>query len=242
MSKYIVYLERNDFGVDGRINTEHDWVCDGSEPKFEQIEEFDTKEEAKKFIEQFNLKAELDEMVAYQGYGSSEVRIYAMEDESEEQLFTRVMKSNQGDNATKTYYITMDTVDGDGSNAIVTRFGNDCRKAQEAFKNAVEINAYEARNNGAFKIDNEYGLGNTYKARVTLVEETQYGNSEDLTETEELGDKVIGYLDDSYKNTPTKADFCTDEDYDDGVKEWTENVREWRFQNDIEEDNVELPR
>lgn len=132
--------------------------------------------------------------------------------------------------------------DGDGSNAIVTRFGNDYRKAKESFKNAVEINAYEVRNNSAFRIDEEYGLGNTYKARIALVEETQYGNNEDLTETEELWDKVIGYLDDSYKNTPTKADFCTDEDYADGVKEWAENVREWRFQNDIEEDNVELPR
>lgn len=240
--KVYVYLERNEFGVDGRIDTEHDWVCGGSEPKFEQIEEFDTKEEAKKFIGQFNLKAELDEMIDYQGYGSSEVRIYAMEEESEEQLFTRTMKSNQGDNATKTYYITMDTVDGDGGNAIVTRFGTDYRKAQEAFKNAVEINAYEVRHNSAFKIDEEYGLGNTYKARVALVEENQYGNDEDLTEIEELEDKVIGYLDDSYKNTPTKADFCTGEDYTDGVKEWTENVREWRNDEDIDEDNVDLPR
>lgn len=181
-------------------------------------------------------------MIGYQGYGSSEVRIYAMEEEGEEQLFTRTMKSNHGDNATKVYYITMDTVDGDGSNAIVTRFGTDYMKAQEAFKNAVEINAYEVRNNSAFSIDEEYGLGNTYKARVTIVEETQYGNSEDLTETDELGDKVIGYIDDSYKNTPTKADFCTDEDYTDGVKEWTENVREWRNDEDIDEDNVDLPR
>lgn len=38
VGKFYVYLERNEFGIDGRINTEHDWVCDGSEPKFEKIE------------------------------------------------------------------------------------------------------------------------------------------------------------------------------------------------------------
>lgn len=240
--KFCVYLERNEFGIDGRIDTERDWVCDGSEPKFEQIEEFDTKEEAKSFIDNYDLQGEFNEMVNHQGYGSIEVRVYAKEEGSDEQLFTRSMRSEQGDNARKTYYITMDTVDGDGSNAIVAKFGTDYAKAQEAFKSAVETNAYEVRHNRAFKIDEEYGLGNTYKARVALVEETQYGDDEELTETEELESKIIGYLDDNYKNTPTKADFCSEDDYTDGVKEWAENVKEWRFDEDIDEDNVELPR
>lgn len=240
--KFCVYIERNEFGIDGRVDTKRDWVCDGSEPRLEQIGEFDTEEEAKSFIDNYDLQGEFNEVVNHQGYGSAEVRLYVMEGEGEEQLFTRSMKSNQGDNATKTYSITMDTVDGDGSNAIVTKFGTDYAKAQEAFKSAVETNAYEARHNRAFKIDEEYGLGNTYRARVTLVEERLWGEEMSLTETEELESKIIGYLDDGYKNQPTKADFCTDDDYTDGVKEWAENVMEWRFDEDIDEDNVELPR
>lgn len=235
MSKYNAYLEENEFDSTGRLDISHDAAL-------ETLGTFDTKEEAKIFIDNYDLEGRFKTAVDCQGYGSVEVVIYAIEEDSNDQLFMKSMKSNQGDNATKTYSITMDTVDGDSGNPIVDDYGEDYEKAYKAFKNAIEANEYEARHNSAFKIDDEYGLGNTYKARVALVEETQYGDDEELTETEELESKIIGYLDDSYKNTPTRADFCTDEDYTDGVKEWAENVKEWRFQNDIEEDNVELPR
>lgn len=235
MSKYNVYLEENEFDSTGRLDISHDAAL-------ETIGTFDTEEEAKRFIDNYDLEDRFKTAVDCQGYGSVEVVIYALEEDSNDQLFMKSMKSNPGDNARKIYYIILNDVDGDSGNPIVDDYGEDYEKAKKAYDNAVSVNAYEVRHNGAFKIDEEYGLGNTYKASVTLVEETQYGDDDTLTETEDLEGKIIGYLDDSYKNQPTKAYFCTEEDYTEGVREWADNVKEWRFQNDIEEDNVELPR
>lgn len=233
MSKYIVYLEESDFDSTGRLDISHD-------AGLETLGEFDSEEAAKKFVEEYDLQERFQDAVDYQGYGSVEVRLYAMEENSNEQLFERVMKSRPGDNMKMLYHLELNDVDSDGE-PIVEEF-DDYAKAYMAYKDAVNRFSYEVRHNRAFKIDEEYGLGNTYRARVTLVEEILWGEEMSLTETEELESKIIGYLDDGYKNTPTKADFCTDGDYTDGVKEWAENVKEWRFQNDIEEDNVELPR
>lgn len=225
MSKYYVYLENNEFDQDGKLSNT-------IEQALETLGEFDTKEEAKNFIDEFDLEDRFKTAVDYQGYGSVEERIYALEEDSNDQMFVRSMKSNPGDNIKKVYYIVLDDVDGDSWNPIVDDYGEDYEKAKKAYDNAVSVNAYEVRHNRAFKIDEEYGLGNTYKATVTLVEETQYGDDDSLTETNDLEGKIIGYLDDSYKNKPTRADFCTDEDYTEGVREWAENVKEWRFQND----------
>ena len=223
--KYNVYQEVNYMGIDGK-------VCNTLEDAMTEIAEFDTKEEAEKFIKEYNLQNELNDAVKEQGYGSVEVRIYAQEEDSNDQLFERKLESNQGDNATTHWEIRAES--SNFEDETLEKFDNES-KAEETFKNA--INRYDC------KYNREWGsLGNEYSREFRLYEVTEYGDDETLTEEEELDYKKIGFLEAPYNREPWKSDFCTEEDYEEAVPEWKKNVEEWRFNNDIDEDNVDLPR
>lgn len=119
---FFVNLNIIKLGWDGK-------ACSNLEDGFKPLEEFKTKEEAKRFFDDYDFEWDYNEAVREQGYGTI-VAILSVEDEDGEVLYKKEKESEPDENAIRVWEIR----DGWNYDRVLDTFDNE-QEAVKAFDN-----------------------------------------------------------------------------------------------------------